>query len=194
MICAPKCTHCVNGTSSKQTRVIKLAKQDAAARFKLNTSATHLLHRAQQSAVNLSAGALATKGLTIRQFAVLAALYGQSGQSQSELVEVTGIDRSTLADMVSRMGKSGLVKRVVSKADARVKAVSLAAAGVRAYKAAVPKVQEADAALIAGLRKSSRADLINALAVIAGDAEAAKPKKAKKADKVAKKKKKKKPA
>ncbi len=172
--------------------MVELAKQDAAASFKLSTSATHLLHRAQQSAVNLSAGALATKGLTIRQFAVLAALHGQSGQSQSELVEATGIDRSTLADMVSRMEKSGLVKRVVSKADARVKAVSLAAAGVRAYKAAVPKVQEADAALMQGLRKSSRVGLINALAVIAGDAEEAKPKKTKKADKAAKKKKKKK--
>ncbi|MCF6328250.1 MAG: MarR family transcriptional regulator [Henriciella sp.] len=169
-----------------------MTKQDAAARFKLNTSATHLLHRAQQSAVNLSASALATKGLTIRQFAVLAALHSQSGQSQSELVETTGIDRSTLADMVSRMEKSSLVKRAVSKTDARVRAVSLSVAGARAYRAAAEEVETADAALLKGLRKSSRASLINALAVIAGEAEEAKPKKAKKVGKPAKKKKKKK--
>lgn len=157
-----------------------MSKQDVEAAYSLNLSATHLLHRAQQAAVTLSAGGLAMKGLTIRQFAVLAALHSEDGQSQSSLVAATGVDRSTLADMVARMEKSGLVKRTVSKLDARAKAVSLSAAGTKAYKAAVLKVEEADALLLKGLRRSKREGLIAALSVLAGASEPETDKKAKK--------------
>lgn len=145
-----------------------MGKQDEISEFSLGRSATHLLHRAQQMAVNLSADALAKKGLTIRQFAVLAALHEENGQSQSSLVEMTGIDRSTLADMVARMEKSGLVERVQSEEDARAKAVSLTAAGETSYQQAVPTVQEADTILIEDLRKSRRASLVESLAMISG--------------------------
>lgn len=145
-----------------------MGKQDETLDFSLGRSATHLLHRAQQMAVNLSADALGKKGLTIRQFAVLAALHEEDGQSQSSLVEMTGIDRSTLADMVARMEKSGLVKRVTSEEDARAKAVSLTDAGEAAFQNTVPIVQEADEVLIEDLRKARRTSLIESLAVISG--------------------------
>ncbi|MEM1087420.1 MAG: MarR family transcriptional regulator [Pseudomonadota bacterium] len=145
-----------------------MAKNDEMSEFSLGRSATHLLHRAQQMAVNLSSEALGKKGLTIRQFAVLAALYEENGQSQSSLVDMTGIDRSTLADMVARMEKSGLVARTVSEEDARAKAVSLTAAGQKTFKNSVPVVQEADKVLIEDLRKVRRASLIESLAVISG--------------------------
>ncbi len=170
-----------------------MGKQDTKAGFELASSASHLLHRAQQAAITLSASALGQQGLTIRQFAVLAALYGQDGQSQSDLVAATGIDRSTLADMVSRMEKSGLIKRAVSKQDARAKTVSLSAGGKKAYQIAVRQVEAADAALLKALRKPHRAGLIAALAAIAGDnpkPAAKKRKKSKKPDKKKKKKKK----
>jgi len=146
-------------------------KQDQAADFTLSASITHLLHRAQQAAINASAEGLADKGLTIRQFAVLAALNDEDGQSQSDLVRVTGIDRSTLADMVSRMEKSGLVKRIKSKEDARAKAVSLTPDGQKAYEVAAPEVIEADRVLTEDLRKSRRQSLLLCLAIISGDYE-----------------------
>jgi DNA-binding MarR family transcriptional regulator len=121
-----------------------MSKQESSTEFTLARSVTHLLHRAQQAAVNESANGLADKGLTIRQFAVLAALNDEDGQSQSSLVDVTGIDRSTLADMVSRMEKTGLVKRVKSVEDARAKAVSLTKAGQEAFEGAAPEVMRAD--------------------------------------------------
>lgn len=172
-----------------------MGKQDESLDFSLGRSATHLLHRAQQMAVNLSAEVLAKKGLTIRQFAVLAALHEENGQSQSSLVEMTGIDRSTLADMVARMEKSELVERVTSKEDARAKAVSLTALGEKAYQEAAPTVQEADTILIEDLRKARRASLIESLAVISGleieeDEDEGEIKKRKKAMKKKKKKKK----
>lgn len=143
-----------------------MGKQEDDARFTLAGSVTHLLHRAQQHAVNLSAAALATTGLTIRQFAVLAALNDEDGQTQSSLVDITGIDRSTLADMVARMEKGGMVKRIKSSRDARAKAVSLTEAGREAFEAAAPVVQAADDELIEDLRKSRRASLLDSLTII----------------------------
>lgn len=146
-----------------------MAKEEIAKPFKLADSATHLLHRAQQEAVNMSAAELAEHNLTIRQFTVLAALHEDDGQSQSSLVETTGIDRSTLADMVSRMEKNGLVKRLSSKNDARAKSVSLTTAGEKAYKKSAPIVAFADEELVSGLRKSQRDSLMRILTYVAGD-------------------------
>lgn len=173
-----------------------MGKQDQEPSFTLATSTTHLLHRAQQIAVDLSAAALATTGLTIRQFAVLAALNDEDGQTQSSLVEVTGIDRSTLADMVARMEKGGMVQRIKSSHDARAKAVSLTDAGRAAFDVSAPVVQAADAELVAQLRKSRRASLLESLITIGEGTppvEEPKPsKKDKKSGKADKKKKKKK--
>lgn len=167
-----------------------MSKQDKPVDFTLSRSVTHLLHRAQQAAVNESAEGLASKGLTIRQFAVLAALNDQDGQSQSSLVEMTGIDRSTLADMVARMEKSGLVERVRSAEDARAKAVSLTTDGRSAFEDAAPEVMAADAFLTEELRKSRRESLLMSLTIIAGDyEEEEEPRKAKKKKKKKKKKK-----
>ena len=144
-----------------------MSKQEESDEFILANSPTHLLHRAQQAAVNLSAGALAKKGLTIRQFAVLAALHDENGQSQSSLVDATGIDRSTLADMVQRMESGGLVKRIKSSEDGRAKAVSLTSKGEKAYQEGVPTVADADSLLLSDLRSTRRESLLKALAIIA---------------------------
>jgi len=146
-----------------------MGKDDDLKAYTLAGSVTHLLHRAQQAAVNLSAEGLSEKNLTIRQFAVLAALHDEDGQSQSNLVDQTGIDRSTLADMVSRMEKGGLIKRVTSKEDARAKAVSLTKSGLKAYTEAVPDVERADKTLLAVLRSSRRESLIAALTLISDE-------------------------
>ena len=198
-----------------------MAEEQANQGFDLAASPSHLLHRAQQSAVNLSAATLSEQGLTLRQFAVLAALAREEGQSQARLVDQTGIDRSTLADMVSRMERAGYIKRIDSKEDRRAKAVSLMAKGRKAYEAALPGVEAADKQVLDMIRANRRTGFLASLASIGGpeetapvieeaaddtapDAAAPKPKKAKtkaekpakaekpKADKKKKKKKKKK--
>ncbi len=49
--------------------------------------------------------------LTARQFAVLLTVEEDEGLSQTDLVNMTGIDRSTLADMIGRMLKKDLLRR-----------------------------------------------------------------------------------
>lgn len=139
--------------------------------FNLNSSPSHLLHRAQQIAANHSAAALKTAGLTLRQFSVLAALSGNEGVSQSDLVNATGIDRSTLADMVARMEAGGMIKRSDSKTDARAKSVSLTVKGKKAYDKALPAVTKADTALFATLAKAKQDALIQGLTGLVDDSE-----------------------
>ena len=77
----------------------------------LGKSPIHLLHRAGQCAGDLFAGKVPERDLTPRQFAVLLTVAQNEGLSQTGLVEKTGIDRSTLADIVRRMLKKGLLQR-----------------------------------------------------------------------------------
>ena len=57
--------------------------------------------------------------LTPRQLAVLVTVAQNEGLSQTGLVDRTGIDRSTLADIVRRMQRKGLLQRRRTKEDAR---------------------------------------------------------------------------
>jgi DNA-binding MarR family transcriptional regulator len=79
---------------------------------------------------------------------VLAAVAAQEGLTQTDLVRSTGIDRSTLADLVARMIGKGLLARQRSTADARANTVSLTGAGRAALEAAKPRVAAADARIM----------------------------------------------
>lgn len=140
--------------------------------FALDGSLSHLLHRAQQMAANRSAQALRDAGITLRQFSVLAAASGEVGPSQSRLVELTGIDRSTLADMLARMEQSGLIERQQSEEDARAKSVALTKQGQAALDVAAPAVREADEALIALLAKNRRNAFLDLLSTLITSSEA----------------------
>ena len=145
--------------------------------FELENSASHLLHRAQQIAANRSAASLRAAGITLRQFSVLSAIAELEGVSQSHLVRATGIDRSTLADMAARMERAKLIKRTVSKSDARAKSLSLMAAGRKALAQAAPGVISADRMLMEALPATRRDGFLRALTALTESEEvASKPK------------------
>ena len=100
----------------------------------LDTSALHLLHRAGQCAQDLFQAEAAAIDLTPRQFAVLVAVAEHQGLKQTDLVDRTGIDRSTMADLVRRMLKKGLLQRRRTKHDARAYSVKLTDRGEQALK------------------------------------------------------------
>lgn len=152
----------------------------------LAVSPSHLMHRVLQLALDIYSEETGPDGLTQRQFAVLEAVSQKSGLTQTDLVRATGIDRSTLADLVSRMTTKGLLDRVQSSIDARAKAVSLSAAGQAALDAARPKVEAADKRILALLPKAKRDGFLDLLAELAGEADAA-PDKAKAEARAAKK-------
>ena len=149
--------------SGKQTRV----------RGALDQSASHLMHRALQLALDIYGEEMGSDGLTQRQFAVLEAVDAHSGLTQSDLVKATGIDRSTLADLVARMTTKGLLERERSTLDARAMAVRLSEAGQAALEAARPKVGAVDKRILALLPKTKRDSFMDLLVSLAAAADAA---------------------
>jgi DNA-binding MarR family transcriptional regulator len=118
--------------------------RDKAGAAILDRSPSHLLHRALQLALDLYAEEVGAEGVTQRQYAVLAAVAENEGATQSDLVRITGIDRSTLADMAQRMIAKNLLERERSAVDARANAVRLTETGRETLETARPKVAAAD--------------------------------------------------
>lgn len=129
----------------------------------LDASPSHLLHRALQLALDVYAEEVGPAGLTQRQYAVLAAVEAREGLTQTDLVRITGIDRSTLADMAQRMIAKGLLVRERSAEDARANAVRLTDEGRAALAETGPKVAAADTRLMRLLSSGKRDGFLSLL-------------------------------
>ena len=123
---------------------------------RLEKSPIHLLHRAGQCAGDIFQNEMLDGGLTPRQYAVLYTVAHNEGLSQTNLVDRTGIDRSTLADIIRRMLKKGLLQRRRTKEDARAYAVKLTEEGSRLLKAAEPLARRVDDKILAVLTSQER--------------------------------------
>ena len=122
-----------------------------------------MLKRAAQLSADLFADQLGKTGLTQRQYTVLETVLANEGASQTDLVRTTGIDRSTLADLVNRLETQGYVRRERSPTDARVNFVFLTSLGRETVIKAKPVAAVVDITLLnlvsPKLRKSFVASL-----------------------------------
>ncbi len=171
-----------------------MAKTKSESSGPLDKSPSHLLHRALQRALDIYAETAGPTAVTQRQFAVLAAVAAREGLTQADLVRSTGIDRSTLAELVARMLGKGLIARERSNEDGRANTVSLTDKGRSALAEAQPRAHAADQAILKLVPSGKRGGFLTALRALAaerpkaGDDKADKGKKAKKAKKKAAKK------
>lgn len=147
-------------------------KATAAPKGPLAQSPSHLMHRVLQLALDIYAEEAGPDGLTQRQFAVMEAVSAREGLTQTDLVRATGIDRSTLADLVSRMTTKGLLERERSTLDARAMTVRLSPEGAAALVAARPRVEAADRRILALLPRSRRDGFLAVLGELASTADA----------------------
>ena len=132
----------------------------------LDASALHLLHRAGQCAEVLFANETVRTELTPRQYAILSSVSHNPDISQTGLVEQTGVDRSTLADIVRRLVKKGLLQRKRTRRDARMYAVRLTARGKSALGSVRPIATRVDQRILSVLRADQRSDFIESLGEI----------------------------
>jgi len=102
-------------------------------------------------------------GTTPRQFMVLRSLSEAPGSSQIAIVQETGIDRSTMADIIKRLLKHGMVKRRRSESDPRAYIVDLTAEGRRIEDSAGPALARAEAKLLDAITVAQRAAFLTAL-------------------------------
>ena len=133
---------------------------------RLQRSPIHLLHRAGQCAGDIFHAEMMHGELTPRQFAVLYTVANNEGLSQTGLVERTGIDRSTLADIVRRMQRKGLLQRRRTKEDARAYAVKLTDEGRKALRTAEPLARKVDDRILEALPDRQRDQFVNGLMAI----------------------------
>ncbi len=133
---------------------------------KLEKSAYHLIRRAGQYGADIYAQHKRSKDLTPRQFAVLLTVAQNENISQIGLVEKTGIDRSTLADLVKRLVDNGLLQRRRTKEDARANALRISANGRRALSASQQAAAQADAGILAALPADRRRAFMSDLELI----------------------------
>lgn len=139
---------------------------DASDTSELDHSPIHLLHRAGQCAGDIFQAEMANDGLTPRQFAVLVTVANNEGLSQTQLVDRTGIDRSTLADVVRRMLKKGLLQRRRTRDDARAYAVKLTDDGRRTLQNAMPHANRVDETILSALPSQNRERFLRDLQAI----------------------------
>ncbi len=151
------------GLTMKKSR----QSDDTAPRALLEDSPSHLLHRVLQIALDIYNAEAGEGALTQRQYAVLKALQGTEGLSQTDLVRSTGIDRSTLADLVARMLTKNLLKRERSATDARANLVQIAEGGQTALDDMEPRVLAADEKILSLLSPPKRDSFVKLLRKIA---------------------------
>lgn len=125
----------------------------------------HLLHMAGQKADGLFA--IHEASVTPRQFVVLASVEGKLAASQTDIVRHTGIDRSTLAELVKRLVKIGYLRRKRSRTDARAYVVRLTDRGREVLKIGRTAATSTDDQLLAPIEPDERARFLAALARVA---------------------------
>jgi DNA-binding MarR family transcriptional regulator len=133
---------------------------------RLGRSPIHLLHRAGQGAEAIFETEIKDSDLTPRQLAVLITVAHNEGLNQTGLVDRTGIDRSTIADLVRRLQKKGLLQRRRTKEDARAYAVKLTDEGRRVLRTAEPLAKKVDERILDALPAKQRREFIERLTTI----------------------------
>ena len=128
-----------------------------------STSLIHLLHRASQIAEERLTRELGDTDVTPRQIAVLAVIAEHEDPSQTDVVEATGIDRSTLADIVRRLVDRKLVSRRRTKEDVRAYALKVTDAGRKVLTTSMPVLARVEVALLDALPAKKRGELVDLL-------------------------------
>lgn len=112
--------------------------------------------------------------VTTTQYAVLVAAAERDGLSQQDIINATGIDRSTVSQVVQLLIRKGLLKRRRTRHDARAYAISLTDAGRRVLEASEPIVGRIEEALVEALPATRAKAFISNLRTIVAAFEPAK--------------------
>lgn len=130
----------------------------------------YLLRRAQQRHV-ATWTQLASNEISSVQYAILAILDRRGEASQRELCDDVDLDRSTVADLVGRMQRRGLIERRRDPQDARRNTVRLTDHGLTERRRLAPLVQDVQRELAGALPPEDRAALARILRRLLAPAE-----------------------
>jgi len=104
--------------------------------------------------------------ITSPQFAILNALYSEPNLDQRTLGLRVSLDRSTMAEVVSRLSTRGLIRTERDKRDARRKTIALTTKGLHAVQQLIPRTHAMTARLVGPLDVRQRSVLLRLLTAV----------------------------
>ncbi len=125
----------------------------------------HLLRRAVQ-AMNLLWDEEVSRTITSPQFAALNALYREPNLDQRSLGLRISLDRSTMAEVVSRLSMRGLIRTERDATDGRRKTITLTTRGLHAVQQLIPRTHAMTSRLVGPLDVRQRDELLRLLTKI----------------------------
>lgn len=135
--------------------------------FNLVAAPGHLLRRNHQRSYELFTKRVGDS-MTRQQFALLITLVQQPGSSQNELVAATGMDKSTLKEMLGRMIIRGWVERQRDPTDSRAWAMRATSEGKALLAELLPRVAAAQRDILAPLDEADRVVFLRCLQTLLG--------------------------
>jgi MarR family transcriptional regulator, temperature-dependent positive regulator of motility len=127
----------------------------------------HLLRRAVQ-VMNQLWNEEVSHTITSPQFAALNALYGEPNLDQRTLGQRISLDRSTMAEVVSRLSARGLIWGERDPRDGRRKTIALTPKGLHAVRELIPRTHAMTRRLVGPLDQEQRDDLLGLLTKMVG--------------------------
>ncbi len=125
----------------------------------------HLLRRAVQ-VMNLLWDEEVSRTITSPQFAALNALYAEPTLDQRTLGERISLDRSTMAEVVSRLCDRGLIRTERDQHDGRRKTITLTTRGLHTVQQLIPRTHAMTDRLVGPLDLEERGELLRLLSEV----------------------------
>lgn len=105
--------------------------------FRLRANLGHLIRRSHQRVAALYAIEIGRE-LPSPQFSVLLTVHQNPGLAQINLINLIGIDRSTISSLVQRLVRNGMLTRKRVVGNQRADALFITRKGIAAVEAAIP--------------------------------------------------------
>ncbi len=134
--------------------------------FVMELSPGYLLRRNHQRAHDIYLELVGPDGPTRQQVSVLLALAQHEGISQRRVTELTGLDKSTLKEMLGRLISRGLVGRRRNKRDSRAWELTITTAGVNLLNTMAAQINEAQQKTLEPLPEALREVFIHCLRLL----------------------------
>ncbi|WP_432117760.1 MarR family winged helix-turn-helix transcriptional regulator [Streptomyces sp. bgisy032] len=136
----------------------------------LTTHPGHLARRLQQ-AHYLLWNTMVSEEITSPQFAVLNTLVAEPGLDQRTVGERVGLDRSTIAEVVTRLSRRGLLDKVRDPQDGRRSLLRLTDEGVRTHRKLTVRTARMNQVFLAPLTAGERTVFFDLIRRVADAAE-----------------------
>lgn len=115
---------------------------------------------ANRGFIRLYEGRLKALGFSVAQIPVLVALKHSEGLPQAELVRIARVEQSSMAQLLGRMERDGMIERVADPADKRSRLITLTDTARERMPAARAIMQQGTAQALEGFSEEEQATLL----------------------------------